>query len=322
MLNVNALHQQIITAYSRINKFTRFTYIEPTNMFSDSNGCSVWFKLENLQITGSFKLRGALNKVLSLKEDSLSRGIVTASTGNHGIAVAQAASIAKTKAIVFVPNNASEEKVEKVKIMGAEVKKIGNDCVEAEYAAREFAFSQNIEYISPYNDVKVIAGQGTIGIEIEEQINKIDTVFASVGGGGLISGIGAYLKSRYPRIKIIGCSPENSSVMIQSIKAGRILDLPSLPTLSDGTAGGLEKGAITFNLCRTLVDEMITVSEDEIKDALRLFLKSHHMLIEGAAGVAIAGYLKFMHSLKNENIVIILCGANISTDKLKKVLCV
>ena len=175
-------------------------------------------------------------------------------------------------------------------------------------------------YISPYNDLQVAAGQGTIGIELARQLDTFDAVFVSLGGGGLISGIAGYLKSINPNVHIIGCSPENSQVMIQSVKAGKILDLPSLPTLSDGTAGGLEPGAITFELCQALVDDYITVTEDEIKESLRLFMQTHHMMIEGAAAVAIASYLKMFERFKGKNVVIIICGANISLEILKGIL--
>jgi threonine dehydratase len=145
-------------------------------------------------------------------------------------------------------------------------------------------------------------------------------LIASLGGGGLISGIATHLKAVNPKLHVIGCSPKNSPVMIQSLKAGRILDLPSLPTLSDGTAGGIEKGAITFELCRALVDDYVTVTEDEIKGALRLFVGAHHMMIEGAAGVAVGGYLKLRERFEGKRVVVIICGANIDLEALKAVL--
>ena len=139
-------------------------------------------------------------------------------------------------------------------------------------------------------------------------------------GGGLISGVAAHLKSCHPGTKIIGCSPKNSQVMIQSVKAGKILDLPSLPTLSDGTAGGIEAGSITFDLCRELVDDYMTVTEDEIAESLRLFMDIHHLLIEGAAAVAVASYLRARERFTGKNIVIVICGANISLETLKRIL--
>jgi threonine dehydratase len=177
-----------------------------------------------------------------------------------------------------------------------------------------------LKFISPYNDPRIVGGQGTIGVELERQLERIDVVFASLGGGGLVSGVAGYLKSLRPNVEIVGCSPENSQVMIQSVRAGKILDLPSQPTLSDGTAGGVEPGAITFELCRALVDDYVTVTEDEIKESLRLFVRTEHMLLEGAAAVAVAAYLKTRERFAGKSVVIVICGANIDLETLKSVL--
>jgi threonine dehydratase len=175
-------------------------------------------------------------------------------------------------------------------------------------------------YLSPYNDRDVIVGQGSCGVEIARQLDKVDAVFIAVGGGGLIAGVGAFLKSVNPDVAIIGCQPTASAVMTKSVEAGEILDIPSEPTLSDGTAGGIEPGAMTFELCRDLVDEFVTVSEEEIASAMREFLDAHHMLLEGAAGVAIAGLLQAADRYRGQNVVVIICGANISRETLKKVI--
>jgi threonine dehydratase len=177
-----------------------------------------------------------------------------------------------------------------------------------------------LTYISPYNDPQVIGGQGTIAVELAQQLDQIDMVFVALGGGGLICGIAGYLKSIQPQVRIIGCSPANSQVMIESVKAGQILDLPSLPTLSDGTAGGVEADSITFDLCRDLVDDYETVSETEIKESLRQYMQVHHMMIEGSAAVALAGCIKQGQRLTGKNVVVILCGANISLETLKGIL--
>jgi threonine dehydratase len=175
-------------------------------------------------------------------------------------------------------------------------------------------------YLSPYNDPQVVGGQGTIAVELARQLERTDAVLVSLGGGGLISGIAGYLKSVRPNVHVVGCSPENSQVMIQSIEAGKIMDLPSLPTLSDGTAGGVEPGSITFDLCRNLVDEFVTVTEDEIAKSLREYMSIHHMMIEGSAAVAIAAFEKLRAGLTGKNVVIVLCGANISLETLKQIL--
>jgi threonine dehydratase len=310
----------ILEAEDRIRPHIRETLLEHSPALSERGGAQVYCKLENLQHTGSFKTRGALNKVLSLTDEQRARGVVTASTGNHGAAVAYSLGKLDASGTVFVPEIADPSKVEAIKRLGAEVRFHGQDCAEAEVFARAFGAEHGMTYISPYNDPQVVGGQGTVGVELARQLDHIDAVFVALGGGGLISGIAAYLKSVKPDTLVIGCSPENSQVMIQSVKAGEILDLPSLPTLSDGTAGGIEPGAITFDLCRELVDDYVTVSEDEIAASLLLFTDAHHMLIEGAAAVPIAAYLKTCEQYAGQIVVIVICGANIGLETLRQVL--
>lgn len=315
------IHAEVQKADQRINPHIRQTLLEKSIFYSQKFQANVFLKMENLQHTGSFKVRGAMNKILSLSDEELERGVVTASTGNHGAGVAFSLQKTGAKGIVFVSENASLSKVEAIKRLGAEVRYAGNDSVEAENYAREFANQNGLTYVSPYNDLQIIGGQGTIGVELINQLDEIDAVFVSIGGGGLISGIAGYLKSVKPNIQIIGSSPENSQVMIQSVKMGKLVgDLPSLPTLSDGTAGGIEDNAITFEFCQKLVDEFVTVSEEEIKNALLEFIDTHHFLIEGSAAVAIASYLKLQEKFIGKNVVIVLCGANIGVETLKKIL--
>jgi threonine dehydratase len=261
-----------------------------------------------------------MNKMLSLSPAQRDRGVVTASTGNHGAAVAYGLGKLGGRAIVFVPENASHGKIQVIEGLGAEVHHFGDDTADTEAHARKFAEQKGLAYIPPYNDVQVIGGQGTVAVELVNKLNNIDIVFVALGGGGLISGIAGYLKSNHSGMEIIGCSPQNSQVMIQSVDAGQILDLPSLPTISDGTAGGIEPGAVTFDLCREWVDDYETVTEDEIKENLREFLQIQHMLIEGSAAVAIAAMLKRRDSLAGKNVVVIICGANISLETLKTIL--
>jgi threonine dehydratase len=307
-------------AEERIRPHIRETPLDPSPVLSEFGAGQVFCKLENLQHTGSFKVRGALNKVLSLTEAQRACGVVTASTGNHGAAVAFSLGKLKASGLVFVPEGSDPSKVRAIERLGAEVRYHGQDCAEAEVHARRDAAERGMTYISPYNDLQVVGGQGTVGVELHRQLPQIDAVFVSLGGGGLISGIAAYLKSVHPEVEVIGCSPENSAVMIQSVLAGRILDLPSLPTLSDGTAGGIEAGAITFDLCRQLVDAYVTVTEEEIACSLRLFIDAHHLLIEGAAAVAVASYLQVRQKYAGKNVVIVICGANIGLATLRDVL--
>jgi threonine dehydratase len=311
---------EVISAEKVIRSYIRETYLEYSPFYSRMTGANVYFKLENLQYTGSFKLRGAMNKLLSLTDEEKGRGVVTASTGNHGAAFAYGLSKVEGSGVVFVPENASRTKVEAIERLGAEVRHIGSDCSETEAYARQYAKKNKMTHMPPYNDVKAIGGQGTIAVELTKQLDQIDAVFVALGGGGMISGIGGFLKPQSPGVQIIGCSPQNSQVMIQSVKAGRILDLPSLPTLSDGTAGGIEPGSITLDLCRDFVDAYITVTEEEIKDSLREFIQTQHMLIEGSAAVAVAAFKKQADRFSGLNVVVVICGGNISLETLKTVL--
>jgi len=222
--------------------------------------------------------------------------------------------------LVFVTEGANPAKVRNIERFDVEVRSHGRDCVETEAHARAHAERRGMTYVSPYNDPRVVAGQGSVGVELARQLDTIDTVFVALGGGGLIGGIASILKSVHPEVQIVGCSPENSCVMIESVRAGKILDVPSSPTLSDGTAGGVEAGSITFDLCRDLVDEFVTVTEDEIAGALRECLDAHHMLIEGAAAVPLAAWTKIGSRFAGRHAVVVLCGANIDLDTLRSVL--
>ncbi|KAL9987298.1 hypothetical protein ACROYT_G001581 [Oculina patagonica] len=315
--------EDVLRAVDRIKPYIRRTPLEYSPWLSDVGKSKVYVKLESEQITGSFKLRGAFNKLLSLKESNdevfLTKGAITASTGNHGAATAYASSEVSIPITIYVPKTASSAKLKAVKQLGGTVVCHGEDCVEAEVKARAVAEESNIPFVSPYNDLVVAAGQGTIGVEIFEDLPDVDAVFVAVGGGGLIGGIAAYLKSVKPSVKMIGCQPSQSAVMTESVKAGKILDLPSGDTLSDATAGGIEENAVTFDLCKSLVDEWIVVSEEEISKAVYQFMENHHKIVEGAAGVAIAAYVKEQKNFQGQNVVIISCGANIAMKKLKEI---
>lgn len=310
----------MISAAELLQGRVRRTPVELSPALAGESEARVWLKLENLQETGSFKLRGAFHKVLSLDEETRARGVVAASTGNHGAGVAAAAAALGVEATIFAPETADPSKLAGVRARGAAVKQVGDDCLVAEVAAREEASARGLAYISPYNDPEVVAGQGTLGWELDEQLDGLDAVFIAMGGGGLMGGVGNYLKSVRPGIEVVACSPENSCVMHRSLEAGELLDLPSEPTLSDGTAGGVEADSITFELCRACVDRSVTVSEEEIAAAMKTVISAHHTCIEGAAGVAAAAFLRDPERYAGKDVAIVLCGANASTDVLLKVL--
>lgn len=317
---VSSIAARVAEAEERIRSHIRITPLEASPRFAELGGAPCWVKLENLQRTGSFKVRGALNALLSVAPAQLEGGVVVASTGNHGAAAAYAASRVGTSALVFVPETASPTKLASIERLGAEIRAVGQDGIEAERAAREYAASTGLPYVSPYNDPDVVAGQGTVGAEIATQLPEVDAVFVAVGGGGLISGIAGYLAERHPGVRIFGCSPTNSAVMAHSVREGRILDLESLPTLSDGTAGGIEPDAITLEPCTELVEEWILVSEAEIRSAMFEFIEAHHMLIEGSAAVSLAAFSREATRLGVRNAVVVSCGANVALATLRELL--
>lgn len=309
-----------VLAANRIAPYIRETPLDYSPHFSKLTGANVYLKLENLQYTGSFKLRGAFNKLLSLSEEDRAAGGVAASSGNHGAAIAYAMNKLGIEGTIFVPEQTSATKVDAIRREGGDVRFFGTDGLDTEMHARAYAEQNGMVYLSPYNDADVIAGQGTCGVEIANQLADVDAIFIAVGGGGLISGVGALLKSVNPETTVIACQPAASAVMTESVKAGEIVEVPSRPTLSDGTAGGIEADAITFDICREIVDEFVVVTEEQIAAAMRDFIDAHHMLAEGAAGVAIAALLASGNKHKGKNVVVVVCGSNVSRETLEKVI--
>lgn len=289
----------------------------PITQWPDS---TTWLKLENAQVTGSFKARGGANKLSCLLVEHRARGVVTASSGNHGAGLAHAAQTMGCPLVVFVPEGADPSKVARIRELGAEVHTHGTDCVQTEAHAQGWADAHERAYISPYNDIDVITGQGTVGLELLTQLPELDRVYVSVGGGGLISGVGSYLKSVHQDIEVIACSPERSPAMHRCLEAGRIIDVPCHETLSDATAGGVEPGAITFSLCQAVIDRSELVSEDEIVDAMRAVHQKLGIAIEGAAGVAMAVALREQASTQGKPWAVIICGGNIDPSTLHRVL--
>jgi threonine dehydratase len=294
----------------------------------EEGGGSVHLKLESSQVSGSFKARGAAHKLLSISPDQLR--VTCSSTGNHALGVLHAAT-ALTAAgrpvdlTIYIPSTVTPQKIAKLEAAaakcGAKIIIVGQDCVESESAARAAAEAEGKIYVSPYNDAAVAGGQGTLAVEILMALppNKLDAVFVPVGGGGLIAGVAALIKSIDPQVKIYGCQPEVSDVMRRSIEAGTVVDLQWQETLSDATAGGIEKGAITVDACRQFVDEWITVSEPQIAAAMVGIHGHHGVAIEGAAGVAVASYIKIAEEqMRGKHAVVVVCGGNVAAETLDK----
>lgn len=315
MSQVFNLGQQVEHAYQRIRPMVLETPLELVSDLIIQCSITLLFKMESWQRTGSFKLRGASNKLLSLTQEQASRGVIAASNGNHGLGVAAAASKLGIAAEVFVSSHVSPPKAERIEQYGAVIRRVGSNPLEAELAARNAALEQGKVFISPYNDMEVMAGQGTIAVELEQQRPKpkIDAIFVSVGGGGLIGGIGAYQKLVSPQTEIVGCWPENSRVLYESLKVGRIIDFPEQPTLSESTAGGLEPDSVTLGICKQVIDRCVLVTEEEIAAAMRLVNRGRDWTIEGAAGVALAGFLKDADEYHGKTVVVVICGGNTTT---------
>ncbi len=311
---------RIEEALGRIAPHIRRTECKPAPAISTSVDGEVFLKLENTQHSGSFKTRGVLNKILSLSKEDSQKLLVTASTGNHAAAFAHALQLFGLRGKLFMPTTSAAVKIDNMRSTGVPFELVGHDCVEAEAHAAAFARSGGHVWISPYNDPEVVNGQGTVAVEVVEQLDTIDTVLAPVGGGGLISGIAGYLEAVDPSIEVIGCQPINSCVMYESIRAGEIVDILSLPTISDGTAGGIEKGSITFDLCRRYVDDFVLLEEKEIIAAMRLLHEEEGVSIEGAAALPAAAVLKERTRFAGRRIVLIVSGGRVDEATLARVL--
>lgn len=291
------------------------TPLELSQALSASTGCQVFLKCEHLQPTGSFKVRGSANKIRVLDEASRRAGVITASTGNHGLGVARAGALAGVAVSVYVGTGTMPQKIAAIRALGGEVVTIDGPPIAAELEARRQGQLRGKTYISPYNDLDVVAGQGTIGVELARQAPELAAVFVSVGGGGLISGIGTALKQLSPDTRVVGVWPENSPCMLEALRAGAIVDTAEYPTLSDATAGAVEAGSVTFPICGQVIDERITVTEPEIAAAMRAVAQADRWIIEGAAGVAVAGLLKAAAAYQGRQVAAVVCGRNIGLDK-------
>ncbi|MCS7108455.1 MAG: threonine/serine dehydratase [Sulfolobales archaeon] len=316
MINVKLL-EDILNAEETIRKYIRVTPLEHSIFLSKLGEAQVHLKLENQQVTGSFKIRGVINKLLSHRNG---KSFVTASTGNHGVAFAYALRLLGLEGTVFLPENVSPAKVDDIMLYDVDVRLYGKDSLETELYARKFAEEHRAIYVSPYNDLKVIAGQGTIAVELLKQLEDFNVIIVPVGGGGLASGIASYLKNVAPHVEIVGVQPENSAVMYHSIKAGRVINVESKPTLADGVAGGVEEGAITYELCRRYVDNFVLIAEEEIRRCMKLMLEKHHMVVEGSAALPVAAYLKNLHLFKDKKVVLVITGCRVDLPTLKKVI--
>lgn len=312
------MRQAIDSAARAVAPHVRRTPCRRSAFLSERLGRDVHLKLENLQETASFKLRGVVNKVVSLSGGERRKLLVAASTGNHGMAFAHVVEVCGLKGRLFIPGTASSVKVKQLLESGIPFEKVGDNCVEAENAARRFAEQGGHVWLSPYNDLHVIAGQGTVAVELLDQVPDLETVYVPVGGGGLISGMAAYLKAAAPSVRVVGCQPVNSCVMYQSLRAGAIVEGEERPTISDGTAGGIEKGSRTFELCRRFVDDFVLLEEREIEEAIRLVYEHEGLAVEGAAALSVAALIKDAGPPERRRVAAVLSGGRISPSLLRR----
>lgn len=296
-----------VQARARIRDHIYQTPLLPARTAGLDTGGQVLFKAENFQRTGSFKIRGAAAKMTAQRAGGR---LITASSGNHGIGSACAASAVGQNLTVVLPEIVVPAKLEKIRSYGVDVILHGAETGLAEAHAQKLAAEEGFTYVSPYNDAEVIAGQGTIALEILEQCAGFDNVFVAMGGGGLISGIGAVLKSFSPRTRIFGAAAQHSQALADSMAAGRIVETEHLDTLADAVAGGVDEGSITLPMAMATVDAVVSCTEDEIREALRALAFGENMIVEGAAALAYAAWRQVSVQLAEQTSVILLCGAN------------
>lgn len=311
MVSVNSIKQ----ARKRISEYIKITPLRHAKALSNLTGASVFLKLESEQVTGSFKVRGALNRLMTLSKEEAKRGVMTASTGNHGLGVAFAAKQLGINAIVVFPIGASTVKRDKMKQAGVEViQDVGYEDVEP--YSRKLAKERGLTYVSPYNDPEIVAGAGTSGLEIIEQQNGINTVFVPVGGGGLISGIGTVIKSKSPTTQMIGVQSEVSPEVYESWKVGHWVEAEESDSLAQGLMGGVESDSITLDIINKYVDRLLLVSEESIKRAMRFLYEKESLIIEGAGAVTTAALMENASELVGKKVVLTLSGGNISKEDL------
>ncbi len=286
-----------------------------------SKNLEVYLKLECLQITGSFKLRGATNKLLSLTNEQKNKGVIAVSTGNHGKGVAHAAKQIGIKSTIFMSSMVPEHRKKAIESLGAKVEIIGNNSDEADLYAREFAKKNNITLVHPFDDLDVIAGQGTVGLEMLEAMPDIDSVIIPTSGGGLIGGIALAIKLQKPNVKIIATSMKRGPSMYESLKAGKPVDVKEEETLADCLGGsiGLEN-QYTFGICKDVIDDFILIDEPKIAEGIKFNFEKHKLVTEGAAATSIMAVKDQLSSHFGKNTICLLCGGNIDSELFGKII--
>ena len=311
--------EKIKDAHKKILPFVNYTPLVHSEYLS--NYSNVKLKLENFQITGSFKLRGALNKLLSLSKSEKEKGVIAVSTGNHGKGVAYASKVLGIKSTIYMSSMVPQYRRKAIENLGAKVEIVGQNSDEADLFAKNLAKKKNISLIHPFDDEDIIIGQGTVGLEMLEQFPDADTIIIPTSGGGLVSGIAQAIKLQKPKIKIISVSMERGPSMYDSLKKGVPVDVEELETLADCLGGsiGLDN-KFTFNIVKEYVDDFVLVSEEKIAEGIKINFLEHKIVSEGAAATSIMVVKEKLSSHIGKNIICLICGGNIDAQLFNKVL--
>jgi len=309
---------QIREAHKKISPYINNTPLLHSSYLSEDR--NVYLKLESLQITGSFKLRGAINKLLSLNDEQKKRGVVAVSTGNHGKGVAYASKQLDIKSTIFMSNMVPDHRREAIKSLGARVEIVGTNSDEADLYAKEYSKKNDIPLIHPFDDPMIIAGQGTIGLEMLESLPEVDTVIIPTSGGGLIGGIALAIKLQKPDVKIIAASMSRGPSMYKSLKAGKPVDVEEKETLADCLGGsiGLDN-KYTFKIAQNTIDDFILIDEDKIAEGIKLNFEKHKLVTEGAAATGVMVVKDNLSDHLGKNIISLICGGNIDSELFGKI---
>jgi threonine dehydratase len=312
--------EDVEAAMERVRETSRHTPIDYSHTFSDMTGAAVHLKMENFQRTGSFKIRGATNRIETLDDDLRQKGVVTASAGNHAQGVALAASRSGVDSKIVMPEYAPISKIKATQSYGAEVVLHGRDYSEAAERAHEIERDEDRTYVHAFDDEMVMAGQGTIGLEILEDLPELDTVVVPIGGGGLISGIATAIKGRQPDVRVVGVQAEGASSVAKSLEKGEIYERESVDTIADGIATR-RIGDRPFAVIKERVDEVVTVSDPEIAMALTYVLERGKTLVEGAGAAPLAAVLFETFDFDTDEVIVpAMCGGNIDLNTLTTVI--
>lgn len=312
--------KDILVARRNIDDVLRKTPLQYSFHLSERVGSDVWLKLENLQRTGAFKVRGAINKIASLSAAERSKGVVAPSSGNFAVGVAYAArALGGVPVNLFMPVNTPASKVDKLAEFGAKVFLVGEQYDDADDASMEFQQEHDLTYTDSFNDPFIIAGQGTVGLEIMEELPDADALLVPIGGGGLVAGVAVAAKAVNPSIKIIGVQVEASPSAYLSLKEGRCYERYEYdPTICEGLAGGF--GIMPFQIAKDLIDEVVLVNEEETREAIFALLEVEHLVVEGSGAVGVAALLFDKVDLKGRKVVAVISGGNIDIDLLFEIL--